>query len=160
MQHVCVETPAGGRQSPQSTKDEARLLSWHRLLNLLHMLLNVWGRGEEIGTVNLCSHHNSWQRILSIIPLLQTGGQNIPATSAVILSWWHHLEPGLHPQKTLALSEPAGFGILVSCTPFKLKNLFSLVLLNVSTTRHHLWSELNQRNDEMLTLTLQLYDFS
>lgn len=43
VQHVGVETPAGGRQRPQSSEDEARLLPGHRLLYLLHVLLDVCG---------------------------------------------------------------------------------------------------------------------
>lgn len=41
MQHVGVEAATGGRQRSESTEDEARLLPRHRLLYLLHMLLNV-----------------------------------------------------------------------------------------------------------------------
>ncbi len=41
MQHVGVETTAGGRQRSERAKDKARLLPRHRLLYLLHMLLNV-----------------------------------------------------------------------------------------------------------------------
>lgn len=49
MQHVGVEAAAGGRQRSESPEDEARLLPRHRLLYLLHMLLNVWGgqKGQE-----------------------------------------------------------------------------------------------------------------
>lgn len=47
MEDVAVETAAGGRQCSQGPQDKARLLPGHRLLDLLHMLLNVWGRSQN-----------------------------------------------------------------------------------------------------------------
>lgn len=41
MEHVGVEAAAGGRQRSECTQDETRLLSRHRLLDLLHVLFNV-----------------------------------------------------------------------------------------------------------------------
>lgn len=43
VDNISVETAAGGRQRPQSTQDEARLLPRHRLLDLLHVLLDICG---------------------------------------------------------------------------------------------------------------------
>lgn len=41
LQHVGVETTAGGRQRSQGAEDETRLLPRDGLLNLLHVLFDV-----------------------------------------------------------------------------------------------------------------------
>lgn len=46
VDNVSVQTAAGGRQRPQSTEDEARLLPRHRLLDLLHVLLDICGGAD------------------------------------------------------------------------------------------------------------------
>ena len=42
MENVGVEATAGGGQSTQGAEHEPRLLPRHGLLNLLHVLLDVW----------------------------------------------------------------------------------------------------------------------
>lgn len=42
VEDVGVESAAGGGQSTQGSQDEAWLLTRHRLLNLLHVLLNIY----------------------------------------------------------------------------------------------------------------------